>query len=159
MMVLYRDLAISEGIPPENIFLADNGDVLEFSATSGRKTGTVPSGSVLVDGLTVGGVTQVVLRDRRHLAGDGVLIASVLIDRTTGELIREPEIIARGFVDESDGSLLADARRQIHTTLHRARAPEPEYGFLVEKIKEVLGQLVYRKTRKRPMILPLVTEV
>jgi ribonuclease J len=159
MLVLYKDLAIAEGIPADNVLLADNGDVLEFSAATGRKAGSVPSGSVLVDGLTVGGVTQVVLRDRRHLAEDGVLIASVLIDRTTGVLIREPEIIARGFVGVADAEFLGEARRQIQTTLKRARAPKPEYGFLVEKIKETLSQLVYRKTRKRPMILPLVTEV
>jgi len=159
MLVLYRDLAIAEGIPPGNVLLADNGDVLEFTATSARKDGSVPAGSVLVDGLTVGGVTQVVLRDRGHLAEDGILIATVLIDRTTGELIREPEIVSRGFVDDTGADVLADARRQIKTALKRARAPEPEYGFLIEKIKETLGQLVYRKTRKRPMILPLVTEV
>ena len=159
MMVLYKDLAIAEGIPAENVLLADNGDILEFTTTTAKKAGTVPAGSVLVDGLTVGGVTQVVLRDRRHLAEDGVLIASVLIDRTTGALIREPVIIARGFVGDADAEFLAEARRQIQTTLKRTRAPKPEYGFLLEKIKETLSQLVYRKTRKRPMILPLVTEV
>jgi ribonuclease J len=159
MMVHYRDLAIEEGIPFENVLMADNGDILEFTATSAKKNGHAQAGSVLVDGLTVGGVTKVVLRDRRRLAEDGILIASIVVDRETGELISGPDIVARGFVEDGESTLFSDARERIKKALERAHSPEPEFGFMTSKIREVLGKMVYEETRKRPMIIPLVTEV
>jgi ribonuclease J len=99
MLVLYKELAVRAGIPADNILVADIGEVIEISDDRIATTGTVPSGSVLVDGITVGEVTSVVLRDRKRLAGDGVLIAAIVIDRETGELIGGPDLISRGIVD------------------------------------------------------------
>ncbi|HEY8477889.1 MAG TPA: ribonuclease J [Chloroflexota bacterium] len=157
-LVLYRAMAIEAGIPAERIFLADIGEVVELSPKRGRKAGKVPSGSVLVDGLTLG-VPQTVLRDRRHLAADGVIIVAITFDRETGEIIAGPDIIARGFVEADGTRLLGRAAERVRVALRRQRGREIEYGFVVRKAKEVLEGFLYQETRSRPMILPVVTEV
>lgn len=159
MLVLYRELALEEGVPPERIIIADIGQVIELSPENGGLNGTVPSGSVLVDGLTIGEVTQVVLRDRRRLATDGVIICTVVVDRETGELIAGPDLISRGFVDPAEADILDQSRRRVTRALDRQPRGEADYGFLIAKIREVLSSYVYERTRRRPMILPVVTEV
>jgi ribonuclease J len=143
MLVLYKELAVRAGIPNENIAV----------------NGTLPSGSMLVDGLTIGDVTNVVLRDRKRLAGDGVLIAAIVIDRETGELIGGPDLISRGIVDPRQDAILEEARDQLVDALKKVLRPEPSYGFLVGKIREVLSGFIYERIRRRPMILSVVTEV
>lgn len=159
MLMLYRDLAVEEGIPPENVIVADIGEVIEFSPEASGLNGTVQSGSVLVDGLTIGGVTQVVLRDRRRLAADGVIICTVVVDRETGELIAGPDLIARGFVDPAEADILDQSKQRVTRALNRQPRGEADFGFLVGKIREVLSGYVYERTHTRPMILPVVTEV
>lgn len=159
-LLLYRRMAAEFGIPPERVPIADIGDIWQFDEVAARKLGVVPSGSVLIDGLTVGNVTSVVLRDRQHLSEDGVIFASLVIDRDTGQLLNGPDLVSRGFVhNESDGLLEGAAdevRRALKRSGGRGRA---EYGGLVERTAQVLGGYIYRNTHQRPMILPVVTEV
>lgn len=156
--VQLRRVAAEVGLPAENVFILDNGDVVELDATGARRTGTIPSGSVLVDGLMVGEINSVVLRDRRHLSRDGLVLVSVAVDKQTGQLVAEPEIIARGFAAGTDG-LLSEARRVVRAALEGHAAVEAETTYLTGKIREALGGFLYQQTRGRPMILPVITEV
>ncbi|MDA8216465.1 MAG: ribonuclease J [Dehalococcoidales bacterium] len=163
-MILYQDLAISEGIPAERVVLPEIGDVLAFTESVAGKVDTVPAGSVLVDGLTVGGVTKAVLRERGRLAEDGVLIASVVIDRETGELLGGPDLVARGFMEAIEDHLLDEARDQVVRALRKGSHPnghpmEADYGFIVRKVHDTLAKFIYQQTRRRPMVLPVVTEL
>ena len=160
-LLLYQQLAAEVGIPAERAPIVEIGEIVEFGPDSVRKVGQAPSGSVLIDGLTVGNVTNVVLRDRQHLSEDGVIFASLVVDRETGRLLSGPEIVARGFVqpDGVDG-LLEGAAAEVRRALRRrARPGAPETGYLVERTAQVLGGYIYRHTHQRPMILPVVTEV
>ena len=160
MLHLYAELAREEGVPADHVFITEIGDVVELGPEGAAVNGTIPSGSVLVDGLTVGGVTRVVLRDRRRLAADGIVIASVAVDRETGELLGGPDVVSRGFAAPRDGEILEEAREVLERALAQAFHDEPpDYGFLVGKIREVLGSYLYEQARQRPMILPVVTEV
>ncbi|MDP8921678.1 MAG: ribonuclease J [Chloroflexota bacterium] len=159
MLVLYKELAEAAGIPSENIVIADIGEVIEIRPDRIEKNGTVTSGSMLVDGLTIGDVTNIVLRDRRRLAADGVLIAAIVVDRETGELIGGPDLISRGIVDPRQDEILDDARDTLVAALREVMRPEPSYGFLISKIREVLSAFIHERIRRRPMILSLVTEV
>ena len=162
MLWLLRELAVESGIPRQNVFLTEIGDVVAFSAEGAQREEAIQSGSVLVDGLTIGEVTNVVLRDRRRLAADGVLFVSVTLDRETGELLSGPDFVSRGFLqvdsDESDG-LFEEARERVTKALEGDTARQPDVSYLVGKVRDTLNSFVYERTRRRPMILPLVTEV
>jgi ribonuclease J len=156
--VQLRRVAAEVGLPPDHVFILDNGEVVELDATGARRNGTVPSGSVLVDGLMVGEISSVVLRDRRHLSRDGLVLVSVAVDKQTGRVVAEPEIVARGFAAGTDG-LLSEARRVVRRALEGHAPVEAETTYLTSKIREALGGFLYQQTRGRPMILPVVTEV
>ena len=162
MLWLLRELAVESGMPRQNVFLTEIGDVVAFSAEGAQREEPIQSGSVLVDGLTIGEVTNVVLRDRRRLAADGVLFVSVTLDRETGELLSGPDFVSRGFLqvdsDESDG-LFEEARERVTKALAGDTARQPDVSYLVGKVRDTLNSFVYERTRRRPMILPLVTEV
>jgi ribonuclease J len=162
MLWLLRELAVECGIPRQNVFLTEIGDVVAFGPDGARREEPIASGSVLVDGLTIGEVTNVVLRDRRRLAADGVLFVSVTLDRETGELLSGPDFVSRGFLqvdsDETDG-LFEEARGRVAAALEGDQARQPDVGYLVGKVRDTLNSFVYERTRRRPMILPLVTEV
>jgi ribonuclease J len=157
-MVLYQALASETGIPPERVLLAEIGDVVEITPELARKKGRVPSGSVLVDGLTLG-VTQTVLRERGKLAEDGILIAAVVVDRETGSILGGPDLIARGFVYRDEADLFKRGRAHVLRALKRQLRGQAEYGFIVGKVKDVLGKFIYEQTKLQPLILPVVTEV
>ncbi len=162
MLWLYRELAVEADMPRENVFLTEIGDVVAFGEDGATREAPIPSGSVLVDGLTIGDVTNVVLRDRRRLAADGVLFASVTLDRETGELLSGPDFVSRGFLqtDSNDAEgLFEDARERVTAALGGDAAHQPDVGYLVGKVRDVLNSLVYERTRRRPMILPFITEV
>ncbi|MFQ5480573.1 MAG: ribonuclease J [Thermodesulfobacteriota bacterium] len=160
-LVLHSRLAQSVGIPRENIIVAEDGDVLEISAEKAAKTGTVDSGRVLVDGKGLGDTGDMVLKDRRHLARDGMVIALLSINEKTGELIYGPDIITRGFAfkDESP-ELLEGARTLVVTTLGELNSETKGAQLEVEKeIKRTLRKFFNRTIERRPVILPLVIEI
>jgi ribonuclease J len=161
MLWLFRELAAECGVPRENVFLTEIGDVVAFGPDGAAREEKIQSGSVLVDGLTVGEVTNVVLRDRRRLAADGVLFVSVTLDRETGELLSGPDFISRGFLqlDTDTDGLFDEARERIESALASVDQRQPDVGYLVSKVRDTLNSFVYERTRRRPMILPVVTEV
>jgi ribonuclease J len=161
MLWLYRELASECGVTRDRCFLTEIGDVVSFGVDDARRDESITSGSVLVDGLSVGDVTNVVLRDRRRLANDGVLFVSITLDRETGDLLSGPEFVSRGFVDPADnGPLYEEARQRVEKALEKdLRAGRQDVGYLVGKVRDTVNSFVYERTRRRPMILPVVTEV
>jgi ribonuclease J len=161
MLWLFRELAAETGMSRDDVFLTEIGNVVSFSEDSARREDPLPSGSVLVDGLTVGEVTNVVLRDRRRLAADGVLFVSVTLDRETGEMLSGPDFVSRGFlqVDGSEDGLFEEARERVTAAVEGDERRQPDVSYLVGKVRDTLNSFVYERTRRRPMILPVVTEV
>lgn len=159
-LVHHARVAESVGIPRENVILAEDGDVIEFTSSSGRIAGRVSAGYVFVDGLGVGDVAAEVLRDRRKLAEDGILIVAITVDRHSGELLSEPDLISRGFVYPPESSDLLDrAKDLLVKTLNSHVSAEPDWTYLKGKVRNTLGRHLYAETRRRPMIIAVVTEV
>ncbi len=149
------------GIPKENIFILRSGDVLELSEESAEVTGKVPVGDILVDGLGVGDVGNIVLRDRQHLAEDGIMIVVLGLDGATDELVSGPDIVSRGFVyvRESD-ELMEEARSVVNEAVEGCLDRGiSDWGKLKGSIKDSLSEYVWKKTKRRPMILPIIMEV
>ena len=149
------------GIAKENIFILQSGDVLELTQESALVAGKVPVGDILVDGLGVGDVGNIVLRDRQHLAEDGILIVVLGLDGATDELVSGPDIVSRGFVYVRESDELMDEARivvneAVNSCLDRGIA---DWGKLTSSIKDSLGEYVWRKTKRRPMILPIIMEI
>ncbi len=158
-MVLYSNLAVDSGVPAENVVLSDIGDVIAFRDGGWDKSTRVDAGSVFIDGRTIGNVTGDILRDRRHLAEDGLLIAAVAIDRETGELLGGPDIVSRGFMYPSDGPILTAASESLRVSLDRDSGGQGGRGYFDRRIRDLLRRLIYNETRRRPLIVPVVTEV
>lgn len=155
------NIAKELGIPKDNIFMMQSGDVLEVSEESAEVTGKVPVGAILVDGLGVGDVGNVVLRDRQHLAEDGILIVVLALDSYNNQLVSGPDIVSRGFVyvRESD-ELMDEARMLVDDAVQRCLDKgHSDWGKIKSTIKDVLGDYVWKKTKRRPMILPIIMEV
>ena len=154
-------IAENLGIEKDNIFILSSGDVLELTDESAKVTGKVPVGSILVDGLGVGDVGNIVLRDRQHLAEDGILIVVMALDRTEGYLVSGPDIVSRGFVyvKESD-ELMEEARQIVDEKLNELLdRGVTDWGRLKSATKDALSEYVWKKTKRRPMILPIIMEV
>lgn len=154
-------LAMDLGIDKDDVFILQSGDVLSLDENGASITGKVPVGAVLVDGLGVGDVGNVVLRDRQHLAEDGILIVVMSLDAAAGELLAGPDIVSRGFVyvKESD-ELLEEARKLIEkAVIGCLRKNITDWGKIKGTIKDTLGEFVWRKTKRRPMILPIIMEI
>ena len=158
----HAELARQSGVREEDIFILENGDVLELDAENGEIVDKVPTGMVFVDGFELGDAEGLVLRDRQQLAGDGILIAVVTVDAQNGDSVAPPELVARGFLhddarlqevlDECAAALddLMDKLGAVHVTGQR---------LIREDIKEKLAELVFARTRRRPLIMPVVVEV
>ena len=157
----HKNLALSLGIPEKNIIIADIGNVIESDGVEMKITGNVPSGRVLVDGLGVGDVGAIVLRDRKHLSEDGLIIAVATIDSATGEILAGPDIVSRGFVYVRESEELIDeAQKVLYDTLQSCLTRNMrEWGALKNKMKDALSEFIYQKTKRSPMILPIITEV
>jgi len=155
----FSDLAQLMGYDPSAVLSVENGQVVEFTKDSARVVGSVPAGSVLVDGIGVGDVGNVVLRDRQQLAADGVMVVAATVDRSARKVIAGPDIISRGFVyvKESEG-LLSQAELNVSVALHKALQEHTDWVALRSAIREPLANFLYEKTRRRPMILPVLLE-
>ncbi|GCE04611.1 ribonuclease J [Dictyobacter aurantiacus] len=162
-LILHAKLAYSLGIPEENIIVAEDGDIIDVTEDSIKLKEHVSSGNVFVDGLSVGGVGQIVLRDRKVLSQDGILMVVLTIDKESGQPLAGPDIVSRGFVYMRDSEeLLENARLRVLEALNAAdKRPHSgsDWSFVKDKIKHTLSEFLYEQTRRRPMILPMVMEV
>lgn len=154
-------LAEELGIPKDHIFILQSGDVLEFNDGEAKVSGKVPVGDILVDGLGVGDVGNVVLRDRQHLAEDGIMIVVLGLDGATDQLISGPDIVSRGFVYVKTSDELMDEAREVVTLAVEGCLDRgiTDWGKLKSTIKDSLGEFVWKKTKRRPMILPIIMEI
>ncbi|MBE3573525.1 MAG: ribonuclease J [Moorella humiferrea] len=161
MLIKHARLAEELGIPPENIFVAENGQVLEFTRRKGAITGRVPAGKLLVDGLGVGDVGNIVLRDRKQLAQDGLLIVVVTLSKDTGAVVAGPDIVSRGFVYVREAEeLLEEAKEKVRQTLDKCEERRiTDWATIKGNIRDSLSKFLFEKTRRRPMILPIIMEV
>lgn len=154
-------LARELGMDKENIFILSSGDVLELDGNGAEVTGRVPVGDIYVDGLGVGDVGNVVIRDRQHLAEDGILIVVIALDSYNGIVVSGPEIVSRGFVyvREAD-ELLEEARAIITEALDECMDKKvTDWGKIKSVVKDEAGEFLWKKTKRRPMILPIIIEV
>lgn len=156
-------VAIAEelGIPKDNIFMMASGDVLEIDEESAKLAGKVPCGSIFVDGIGVGDVGNIVLRDRQHLAEDGIVIVVLTLEKESGQLVAGPDIVSRGFVyvREAD-ELIEDSTEVVDAALEKLLDRGiTDWGKMKTTIKDSLGDYLWKKTKRRPMILPIIMEV
>lgn len=149
------------GIPKENIFILHSGNVLELTEEKASVVGTVPCGAILVDGLGVGDVGNVVLRDRQHLAEDGIMIVVVALDGITGQIASGPDLVSRGFVYVKESDALMDEARDLMDRVMEGCVSRgcTDWGRIKTAIKDNLGDFIWKKTKRRPMILPIIMEV
>jgi ribonuclease J len=158
MQAAHAKLAREAGVPDERIIIAENGSVVELARGGARLVDRVDAGVTFVDGLRVGDVQDVALRDRRRLSEDGVLIVVTTLASSDGGEIAPPELIARGFADSGD--LLDELRDEADRVVRElSKGHVTEIKLLQEHIHDAVGQIVYDRTRRRPMILPVVIEV
>ena len=148
------------GIPKENIFLLSSGDVLELDAESAEVTGKVHTGAILVDGLGVGDVGNVVLRDRQHLAEDGIMIVVMTLERHSNVVIAGPDIVSRGFVYVRESEdLMVNAREVVNQALDNCLERNiTDWSRIKTVVKEALGDYLWKRTKRNPMILPIIME-
>jgi len=149
------------GMDKDHIMILSSGDILEFGDDFARVTGKVPVGDILVDGLGVGDVGNVVLRDRQHLAEDGILIVAMCFDQLTGELVAGPDIVSRGFVYMKESEdLIGEARELVEKTVEGYISRHiTDWGKIKSGTRDVLGEFVWKKTKRRPMIMPIIQQV
>jgi ribonuclease J len=159
-LAFHAELARSVGIPKNNIFVMEDGDILELDAQGGKMTGKITSGNVYVDGLSVGDIGSVVLRDRRMLSRDGIVMVIIAVNRQTGKLIGHPDIVSRGFVDTKEAkAMIEESRQLVAQVLDHGRDRPAEWGFINTKVRDTLNKFYYEQTKRRPMILPFMVKV
>lgn len=160
-LVKHAEIAKSMGMPSDHIIISKIGDVIETDGNSMRIVSQVPAGRVMVDGLGVGDVGSIVLRDRKHLSQDGLIIVVIGIERAANAVVAGPDIISRGFVYVRESEELMDEARSVMTTvLDNCNARDlKEWGTLKTKLRDVLSDFIYAKTKRSPMILPIIMEV
>ena len=161
MLKKHADLAEGLGMPSENIFVMQTGEVLELDKNSAGITTKIPTGNVLVDGLGVGDVGNIVLRDRKHLSEDGLMIVVVTISKEDGKVLAGPDIISRGFVYVRESEDLMDGAKNVikSVLLDCEEKNIKEWAYLKNNIKENLKEYLYQRTKRNPMILPIIMEV
>lgn len=160
-LIKHANIAQSLGMPKENIVIGENGCIIELTKNSIGINGRVPSGKVLVDGLGVGDVGNIVLRDRRQLSQDGIMIVVVTIEKETCRVVSGPDIVSRGFVyvREAEG-LMDEARDKVQLALERCEENGvSEWSTIKSTVRDSLGRFLYERTRRRPMILPIIMEI
>jgi len=157
---LHANLAQSIGIPSDNTLVLEDGDVLELSPQSAKVTGKTASGNVYVDGLSVGDIGTVVLRDRKMLSRDGIVMVIIAVNRQTGKLVGRPDIVTRGFVDTKESrDMLEESRNLVARVLDHGGERPADWGFINNKVRDVLNRFYYEQTKRRPMIFPFMVKV
>ena len=157
---LHAKLAKTIGIPENNIFVMENGNILELDREKGKIAKKLQSGNVYVDGLVMTDTANVVLRDRKLLSRDGIVVVIVAIDKKTGKIIGRPDIVSRGFVDKKESeNIIEQGRDVVSTTLNRSSGHHLEASFINTKVKDTLSKFFFEQTRRRPMILTTTIEV
>ncbi len=158
-MALYRDICIENGIKPQNIMLPEIGGVIEFTKQGAGQRGRVPSGNLLVDRLGDRGNPQTVLRTRENLTENGFVVVTIILDRATGEMVAGPYLVGKGLAKELNNGALKEAENEVRRMMQRQREGSPQYAFIVQRAKESVGRVLYRHSRTRPLVLPIVTEL
>lgn len=160
-LVFHAQLAKKLGLDSENIFILENGKILEITPERGKVVGKVPAGNVLIDGYGVGDVGNIVLRDRRQLSRDGIVIVVVTIEKEMGNALAGPDIVSRGFVyvRESE-ALMEDAKDKVRNVLEKCEEMNiTEWSVIKSQVRDVLRKYLYERTKRKPMILPIIMEV
>jgi ribonuclease J len=157
---LHAKLAKSIGMPEDNIFVIENGNILELDREKGRIVTKLPAGNVYVDGLVMGDLANVILRDRKLLSRDGIVVVIVAIDKERGKIVGRPDIVSRGFVDMKEGeTILEQGRDLVKTALDHNNGLPLESSYINTKVKDTLSRFFFEQTRRRPMILTAAVEV
>ena len=160
-LMAHKDTAIEVGIPKDNIFITVNGRILELNEKEAKFTGTVPAGRVMVDGLGVGDVGNIVLRDRQHLSQDGLIVIVMSMDNQTGEIVSGPDVISRGFVyvRESE-NLMEEVKSFIKEEIDELENRHVrDWSTIKSTLKDELRDYIFDRTKRNPMILPIIMEV
>ena len=156
----HAKLAESVGINENNIFVLEDGDILELSPDSGKIVDKVTASNVYVDGLSVGDIGSVVLRDRRMLSKDGIVMVIIAVNRQTGKLVGRPDIVSRGFVDTRESrEMINESRDLVAKALDHGGTRPADWGFINTKVRDTLNKYYYEQTRRRPMVLPFMVKV
>lgn len=158
-LTLHARLAQMMGMPAENTFIMEDGDVLEIGMGGAEIVDRVDAAPVYVDGLGVGDIDHVVLRDRRHLASDGMVVIVISVDKQTGEVLGLPDVLSRGFVEPSEGSTLLERTRDVVLRSLDGADHRVEWPVINAKVKDTVAKFLYDETRRRPMVLPVPVEV
>ena len=159
-LCLHARLAQSLGIPEENAFILEDGDILELSPQSGKIVGRVDLGNVYVDGLSVGDVGGVILRSRRMLSRDGIVVAIIAVNQQSGKLVGRPDIVSRGFVDIIESrDMLDESRDLVARVVNHSGKRVAEWDVINTKVRDALKSFYYERTKRRPMILPVMIKV
>jgi len=159
-LTLHAKLAESVGIPKDNIFVLEDGDILEINPQAGKIAGKVTSGNVYVDGLSVGDIGGVILRDRKMLSKDGIVMVIIAVNRQTGKVVGRPDIVSRGFVDTTESKdMLDESRDLVARVLDHGGAHPADWGFINTKVRDTLNKFYYKETRRRPMVFPFMVKV
>lgn len=160
-LLKHAEVAQRMGIPKNNIFLLENGACLEMNKTEAHRVKDVESGQVLIDGLGIGDVGNIVLRDRKHLSEDGLIIAIIAMNKKTGEMVSGPDIISRGFVYVRESTdLMNDVRNTVSKSVENCKQSNvKEWSAIKSQIRDDLRNFIFKKTRRNPMILPIIMDI
>jgi ribonuclease J len=159
-LALHAKLAQSVGVPKDNTFVMEDGDVLELTRQGGRVSRKVSLSNVYVDGSSVGDLNNVILHSRRMLSRDGIVVAVVTVDRKTGRIIGKPDIVSRGFVDiDEAGDMIEASRDEVVSALDHTAISLEDLDYINTKVKDTLNRFFYEQTKRRPMILPFLVKV
>ena len=164
MLTRHKGIASRMGMPDENVFIMDNGRVLEFDGDEIHTDEMVTAGNVVIDGLSIGDVGNIVLRDRRHLAEDGLIVAVMSINSATGEVLSGPDIISRGFVymresEEMIAHIKEVALEALNRTDTLSTVRKNDWSLKKTGIRDAIHNYVYEQTKRNPMILPIIMEI
>ncbi|MDY5787895.1 MAG: RNase J family beta-CASP ribonuclease [Veillonella caviae] len=161
MLRRHGELGVSMGVDPKKILIGDNGQIFEFDKDGGRKGGRVQAGAIFVDGLGVGDVGNIVIRDRQQLAQEGMVIVVMAMEKHSGTIVSGPDIVSRGFVYVRDAEeLMIEAERRVHQVIDDCESQRiKDWTTIKQNVRDALGKFFYEKTRRRPMILPIIQDV